>query len=199
MYLSSTTWAYTRFGQTVHWVNAITESAIIIASRYPTHLYPRLLQHLVHEPDRDVSNIRITPMWLSGCLFLVVGSLIRLSCYHTLGRLFTWDLTIKDDHRLATEGPYAIVRHPSYLGSVMIGLGTMLCHLGRGSWFVSYGGFETVWGKCLVAAWSTLALFPPTILIRRVGLEDKVLQERFGDQWVTYARRTRYRLIPYIF
>lgn len=130
---------------------------------------------------------------------MIGGSLIRLSCYRTLGRLFTWNLTIKDDHKLATSGPYAVVRHPSYVGSAMIGIGTVLCHLGKGSWFVNYNGLETVWGRVFAVTWAAVALWIPAVLLRRVNVEDEALHNRFGGEWVAYARRTPYKLIPFVY
>lgn len=130
---------------------------------------------------------------------MISGSLIRLSCYRILGRLFTWDLTIKDDHKLVTSGPYAVVRHPSYTGGVIIGIGAVLCYLGKGSWFFSYGGLETFWGKLLAVAWAFLSLSVPLLLLGRVNVEDEVLHEQFGEEWVAYARRTPYKLIPFVY
>ncbi len=185
--------------QSVHWLNAITESAIIIGSRYPSYLPPMLLRLLLREPQRDVSDIRLTPIWLSGCLLMISGSLIRLSCYRTLGRLFTWDLTIKDDHNLVTSGPYAVVRHPSYTGGVILNVGAVLCYLGKGSWFFSYGGLETFSGKVFAVAWAFLSLSVPLLLLGRVNVEDEVLHEHFGEEWVAYAHRTPYKLILFVY
>ena len=45
------------------------------------------------------------PFILGVCL-LGVGTLIRVSCYRALGRFFTFELSIKTEHTLITEGPY---------------------------------------------------------------------------------------------
>ncbi|KAJ3557175.1 hypothetical protein NM688_g1610 [Phlebia brevispora] len=193
-------WPYTTgISKAVYWINAIAESAIIIGSTYPSLLSPSLLRLLVHEPYRNVSDIRLTPVWLAGSALMIMGSLIRLSCYHTLGRFFTWDLAIEDNHKLITSGPYAVVRHPGYVGNTMIGLGTILCHLGAGSWFVSYGGLESFAGKLFAAAWSFMVLYVPATLLRRVNTEDEVLRREFGEEWEAYARETPYKLIPYVY
>lgn len=183
----------------MYWLNAFVESAVIFGSRYPAYLSPQLLQLLVREPHHDVSDIRITPVWLTGCLLMSLGSLVRLSCYRTLGRLFTWEITVKDDHKLITTGPYSIVRHPSYAGNVMIGVGTILCHFGAGSWYAAYGGLETTAGVIFAAAWSAWMLWLPTMLVSRVSKEDDILKARFGEEWVAYAKRTPYRLIPFVY
>ena len=58
-----------------------------------------------------------------GSMLTAAGGLLRLWCYQTLGRFFTWDLAVRKDHKLVTIGPYSIVRHPSYLGGTMMGVG----------------------------------------------------------------------------
>lgn len=42
--------------------------------------------------------------------------LVRLASYHSLGQLFTFELSIQDKHKLVTSGPYNIVRHPRSVG-----------------------------------------------------------------------------------
>ena len=181
-----------------HWLHAIIESTIIISSRYPSYMPSQLLR-LLQQPQRDVSDIRVTPLWLSGYLLVVAGSLIRLSCYRNLGNLFTWDLAIKKEHKLVTSGPYSVVRHPSYTGSAMIGIGAVLYYFGKGSWFVSYGGLSMFWGRAFAVGWSALGLFVPVLLCSRVNVEDEVLRKQFGAEWETYARSTPYKLIPFAY
>jgi hypothetical protein len=63
------------------------------------------------------------------CLSLIyVGVLLRLEAYSALGRNFTFKLAEPD--RLITTGLYRYVRHPSYVGQVIV-LGANLALLGR--------------------------------------------------------------------
>lgn len=76
-----------------------------------------------------------------------------------------------------TTGPYALVRHPLYLGALFYIAGTSLV---LGSW----------WGLATVPI---LAL----LLGIRIGIEEKVL--RIGlEGYDDYARQVRWRLIPLI-
>jgi protein-S-isoprenylcysteine O-methyltransferase Ste14 len=76
-----------------------------------------------------------------------------------------------------TTGPYAIVRHPMYLGALFYFAGTSLV---LGSW----------WGLATIPI---LAL----LLGVRIGIEERVL--RAGLQgYDDYARRVRWRLVPFI-
>jgi len=51
-------------------------------------------------------------------------------CYRTLGRHFTFQLSIKRNHTLVKDGPYAVVRHPGYTGYLLMVLGMLI-------WFLS--------------------------------------------------------------
>src|SRR5215469_4467883 len=76
-----------------------------------------------------------------------------------------------------TTGPYAIVRHPMYFGALFYFAGTSLV---LGSW----------WGLLIVPIFTLL-------LAIRIGIEEKTL--RMGlEGYDDYARRVRWRLIPFI-
>lgn len=130
---------------------------------------------------------------------MACGATIRLLCYRTLGQLFTFELSIKKGHALVTRGPYSIVRHPSYVGSLLIGIGTVLCHFGPGSWYEGRVGWDSLASKLFTAAWAGWSLVLPMLLMGRVNAEDEILKNEFGEEWEAYARRTPYRLIPLIY
>jgi protein-S-isoprenylcysteine O-methyltransferase Ste14 len=78
-------------------------------------------------------------------------------------------------HTVATGGPYRFVRHPAYIGMILVELGTSLM---LGSWLALIpGGVSAV------------------LLILRTGLEDRTL---FTDLpgYKEFSGKTRYRLIP---
>lgn len=96
----------------------------------------------------------------------------------TLGRFFTVDVSIADDHRLITSGPYYFVRHPSYTG-MMIAFAALA------------GTFEN---------WLSLAciLVPITgALYYRMHVEEIALVRFFGDKYLRY-QATTHRLIPWV-
>jgi protein-S-isoprenylcysteine O-methyltransferase Ste14 len=80
-------------------------------------------------------------------------------------------------HRVVTDGPYAVVRHPMYAGAVLYFLGTPL----------------------LLGSWYGLAFAPVLIafLAVRAVMEERMLT-RALDGYPAYAARVRYRLVPYI-
>jgi protein-S-isoprenylcysteine O-methyltransferase Ste14 len=74
-------------------------------------------------------------------------------------------------------GPYAIVRHPMYFGALFYIAGTSLV---LGSW----------WGLAMVPILGCL-------LVIRIGIEEKTLQMGL-EGYDNYARRVRWRLVPFI-
>lgn len=188
----------TRRTQIIYWGNFVCESAAILAKQFPSPAAYDALSLLTRKPSQ-ADNIRHTRAWLAGCALLACGGIIRLVCYHTLGKFFTWQLAVKKDHALITHGPYSIVRHPSYLGSLMLGIGTVLCQFGPGSWYHECIGWDNWGSKVWTAAWGGWSLILAGMLAARVPLEDEVLHREFGAEWEAYATRTRYKLIPYIY
>ena len=56
---------------------------------------------------------------IGGCLF-VLGLALRWYSIFRLGRLFTMNVAIAEDHPLVDFGPYRFIRHPSYTGSLLV-------------------------------------------------------------------------------
>jgi len=78
-------------------------------------------------------------------------------------------------HTVATGGPYRLVRHPAYLGAVLLGfsLGMLL-----GSWWAFLIG-----------------IVDSLLMVLRTCLEDRDLQRELPG-YPEYARRVPYRLLP---
>jgi len=80
-------------------------------------------------------------------------------------------------HRVVTTGPYRLVRHPGYLAAILGALATPLM---------------------LGSAWT----FAPAVLVAllfaaRTRLEDRALRRELPG-YEGYARRTRFRLVPWV-
>lgn len=78
-------------------------------------------------------------------------------------------------HRVIAEGPYRYVRHPMYVGIVLLGMGIPLA---LGSWWALIPGLM----------WSIT-------FVLRTDQEDRALQRDLPG-YAEFAQRTRYRLIP---
>jgi protein-S-isoprenylcysteine O-methyltransferase Ste14 len=78
---------------------------------------------------------------------------------------------------LVTRGPYALVRHPMYLGQGLIAIGAPLA---------------------LGCRWALLgSAVALTTLVVRIGLEDAALRRSYPE-YPAYAARTK-RILPYLF
>jgi len=113
----------------------------------------------------------------AGAMVAVAVSLALLSRAMTANRFFSSAIRVQSDrgHRVVRDGPYAIVRHPGYLGMIVVGPAAALA---LGSW----DGL-------------LLALIYSAAIARRVSVEDRFLRGRL-DGYAEYANDVRYRLVP---
>ena len=118
-----------------------------------------------------------TVRWIGVATF-AVGFLFRVQAIRTLGSRFTVWVALQSNHHLTTTGLYRFIRHPSYTGAALTVLG----------WAIT---FRSVLGIVLAA----VVLVP---LISRIGAEEQLLIDEFGDQYRQYRRRT-WRLCPFVY
>lgn len=141
-------------------------------------------------------DISITPRYLVAWVLVVSAAYISRQCYHSLGHLFTFDLSIKKNHRLVQSGPYSVVRHPAYTGILLLNCGIMITHSGFGS-DPSYASliFPSVgrYYDYFIFWASALAFYA---LTKRANLEDRVLMHQFGEDWKTWERKVPFQFIP---
>ncbi|MDD1659665.1 MAG: isoprenylcysteine carboxylmethyltransferase family protein [Methanomicrobiales archaeon] len=84
---------------------------------------------------------------------------------------------VEAGQRVISTGPYALVRHPMYLGETVMFLATPIA---LGSWWAL-----------------PVFLLLPVFLVFRIRNEEKVLVRELPG-YAEYCRKTRYRLIPHI-
>ena len=113
-----------------------------------------------------------------GILLVVLGLVFVLVAPITLRKNYSSTLVIRNDHKLIMHGIYRVVRHPIYLGAILVSLGVP------------------------VTASSWIALPPMPLLIPlivyRMRIEERLLLEEFGDDYRAYMARTK-RLIPFLY
>jgi protein-S-isoprenylcysteine O-methyltransferase Ste14 len=116
---------------------------------------------------------------VAAILTMVAGLVLRLTAILSLGSSFTGEVATRSDQRLYRGGLYGVVRHPSYLGMLII--------------FLAIGVHARDW-VCLAAV-----LVPTTVaLLYRIQVEETALRGLFGSAYDDYSRTTR-RLIPGIY
>lgn len=111
-----------------------------------------------------------------GVVCLAVGLWIFARSHADLGRNWSITLEMREEHQLVTWGIYRYVRHPMYGGLLAYSVGQALV---VSNWIAgpSYG-----------VAMVLLCAF-------RLGPEERMMLEAFGEDYSAYMRRTR-RLVP---
>ena len=115
-----------------------------------------------------------------GIILLVIGYVIHLGYAHKEMKKYNVHAHqhSAEVKKLVTSGIYSKVRHPGYLGLVLIYFGFAL-------------GFAVVW--MLIPA----IIF--TILTYLTAIkEEKFLKERFGKEYEEYAKQVPWKFIPRI-
>jgi protein-S-isoprenylcysteine O-methyltransferase Ste14 len=114
-----------------------------------------------------------------GILVYLAGMIIRWTSIIQLKKAFTVDVAISKNQKLKTDGLYRMVRHPSYLGTIMIVSGLSLC---------------------MNSLLSFLIIIVPVFFanIYRIHVEEAILLEEFGVKYEEYCKTTR-KIIPFIY
>ena len=113
---------------------------------------------------------------LLGIAFFGVGLILLIWVHRTLGKHWSMMLKLGEEHRLITTGPYSRVRHPMYTFFYIMAISTAL---------ISANLFVGAFG---ILAWTLLYFV-------RVGDEEALMLEQFGEEYRQYMERTG-RLLP---
>ncbi|MFQ6085803.1 MAG: isoprenylcysteine carboxylmethyltransferase family protein [Candidatus Bathyarchaeia archaeon] len=98
--------------------------------------------------------------------------------HHTLGKYFSPELELKEQHKLVSRGPYRWVRHPMYSVSFTL--------------FIALSIVSANWLLSLLTVITIISVYA------RIGKEEAMMVERFGDEYRDYMTRTG-RLLPRLF
>jgi protein-S-isoprenylcysteine O-methyltransferase Ste14 len=114
-----------------------------------------------------------------GSVLALIGLIIRVTSILTLKKQFTYTVTKIANHELIETGLYRNIRHPGYLGQLIIFLGIS----------VSLSNWLSVLLMCI-----------PVFLgyLNRINVEEKFMVEQIGQKYIDYQNRTK-RLIPHIY
>lgn len=135
-----------------------------------------LILYLAYPDWLSAFSLPIPPSLRTFGLIGAVSSLPLLySIHQELGKYWSPDLIIQDDHQLITTGVYHWVRHPMYSALTVF-----------------------IFGVSLLSAHPIIILPHALILLSlfsRIGKEEKMMEKRFGDEYLEYEKRTG-RLVP---
>ena len=128
------------------------------------------------------------------------GTWIRVMTFRHLGRFFRFEVSIQKDHELIVSGPYAIVRHPSYAGLLILFIGWFFWQMSEGSWIIESGLWDMILGRSLVLAYIGLFIIGTLLtVLARIPKEDAALRKHFGTKWDDWVKDVPYAIIPGIY
>ena len=110
---------------------------------------------------------------------MITGLAIRWTAILSLGRSFSVNVAIKESQTIYRKGLFRFVRHPSYLGMLVI--------------FLAVG----LRSRNLVGL-AIMLICPAAALLYRIHIEERALQAAFGADYTRYQQTTK-RLIPGLF
>lgn len=119
-----------------------------------------------------------TLRWL-GAAIMLLGIVLWMVSINTLGRYFSVNVDIPEDHRLIERGPYRLLRHPAYAGMIVVEIGFGIA---TGNWI------------CMLA----FLAIPFALFSVRIRVEEAALLAHFGDEYAAYTKRTK-RLVPWLY
>lgn len=153
------------------------------STRYLLYAYGISILFLLVSPVLNAFQIgHVTQLGISGwagVLLMVAGIALRGWSTRVLGRFYTRTLVTASDHRIVEEGPYHLVRHPGYSGSLLVWIGAGLA---SNNWI----------------AFAVISLACVGVYLYRIRSEEAMLVEKFGSDYVEYRMRTK-RLIPFLY
>jgi protein-S-isoprenylcysteine O-methyltransferase len=118
----------------------------------------------------------LRPLWLAT---FVASLALRWWAIVHLGRFFTVNVAVTADQVVVDDGPYRLIRHPSYTGALAA--------------FLSYTLYVGHWIVILIVMVPIGLAF-----VRRIRVEEAALSAGLGEPYRAYMRRTK-RLVPFVF
>jgi len=183
----------------VYWGGSLAEIALIVTRMTDPKTLPSVIQNTISPFLPIIQDAPITRPFLIGTALVAAAGYLRWSCFRTLGRFFTFELAARKGHQLVTNGPYSIVRHPSYSAAILQYIGVVVLHGSATSWIRQSGVLDLPGVKPILLAWLLERTITVTSLVRRINQEEEVVKSMFGDEWQRWAKVVRYRLIPGIY
>lgn len=183
VFFLGTVWRVVRYGQLVsrqedrqvqNWAGRVASLITVVGLLSVHWLTLYTFSHQGQALNRMVAQgLTVTALALISTAILVSQIAIK-----TLGKFFD-RLTIKPDHQLVTDGIYSLIRHPIYTSYILLFLGFCLM-------------LQSLWGSGLLLV-ICLVWFG-----NRIGIEEQMLEERFGEEYQSYSQQTK-RLFPYVY
>lgn len=117
--------------------------------------------------------------FIIGAILVAIGLIIRVISILKLRHQFTYTVTKIENHLLIEKGLYKYIRHPGYLGQLII-----------------FTGIATT-----ISNWLSIIFMIIPVLtgyLYRIKVEERFMSEHMGQVYNDYQKRTK-RLIPGVY
>ncbi len=107
------------------------------------------------------------------------GLCLRLSSLFFLGSNFSRNLSINENQKLVSNGPFRYLRHPSYLGLYLLTICVPL-----------------FFGNLILFIFALIYMF--YAIKKRIEIEEMLLEKMFGHEYIVWKKK-RFIFIPFIY
>lgn len=125
----------------------------------------------------DISVSATSGWMLIGAGFVIAGSVLFGYARCELRKWYSGHLSVQKDQVLVQSGPYRLVRHPAYLGYLLMAVGVSL-------------GYASLIGMLNI-------IFLLYCFHYRIKVEEKLLVAHFGQAYLLYAEKIK-KMFPFI-
>jgi len=155
----------------------VSEQKLLMRVSKPVFLAAFLLPGLDYRWDWTRTFLGAVPLWLVLlCQALILGALLLGGWVMKVNSFASRTIQVEAGQKVISTGPYRMVRHPLYSGSLVMWLATPLA---LGSYI----------------AWPAFALLIPFYVLRLLN-EEKILRQELPG-YPEYCQHTRFRLVPF--
>ncbi|MEM9525965.1 MAG: protein-S-isoprenylcysteine O-methyltransferase [Bacteroidota bacterium] len=125
------------------------------------------------------ADYQLPVLWqVLGLVLIVPGLWLFYRSHYDLGRNWSVSLEIREGHNIVNSGVYKLIRHPMYLAIFLLVIAQALL---LNNYVAGPAGL----------------LFFGLLYLLRVGREEKMMIQQFGEEYVAYMKSTK-RIIPYL-
>ncbi|MFX0206547.1 MAG: methyltransferase family protein [Candidatus Hodarchaeota archaeon] len=129
--------------------------------------------------DQILSPLIINLISIIGSALMTLGGILLLMSRIQLGEYGGPKIVVEDKHKLITIGLYQFIRHPMYLGFLLL-----------------FFGYSLAFGSFIMTIVITFTFF--LIFKNRMDIEERLLISEFGEEYLRYMERTK-RLFPILY
>ncbi|KZV96368.1 hypothetical protein EXIGLDRAFT_427375 [Exidia glandulosa HHB12029] len=151
------------------------------------------------------TNVVVSTWSVIGAVLTLSGAVLRVRCYKLLGDRFTFELATHSRGQdtvplpLVTSGPYAIVRHPAYVGLSAAIYGVGIHFMSPGFALTSPSIAPPQLATMVQTIIVSVAMSYTAAVPVRIRKEEKMLQSEFGEAYDRYKREVRWAVVPGVY